>query len=222
LSKKSASHRQSSARSFAWAAGDTATSILGRSSSSICRLLSHVFRASPRGKVLARARSVSLLGAFLELEAQADEPGHPQLEVFLDAARHLGLPALTLCIGSLATVSRQVRSAMLDVLREQFILAGRAKGLTEARVVYKHALKNAFVPTLTVIGISFAILLGGAVIIEQVFNIPGLGRLIISAVLRRDYPVIQGVILIVAGVYVLVNLAVDLAYLALDPRIRYR
>ena len=111
---------------------------------------------------------------------------------------------------------------MLDVLREQFILAGRAKGLDEREVVYKHALKNAFVPILTVIGISFAVLLGGAVVIEQVFNIPGVGRLIIQAVLRRDYPVIQGVILIVGGIYVLVNLVVDLAYLLLDPRIRYQ
>jgi peptide/nickel transport system permease protein len=136
--------------------------------------------------------------------------------------RSLLMPAVALGLVQSALIARITRSAMLDVLREQFILAGRAKGLPEGTVVYKHALKNAFVPTLTVIGISFAVLLGGAVIIEQVFNIPGVGRLIISAVLRRDYPVIQGVILITAGVYVLVNLAVDLAYLALDPRIRYQ
>jgi peptide/nickel transport system permease protein len=136
--------------------------------------------------------------------------------------RSLLMPAVALGLVQSALVARITRSAMLDVLREQFILASRAKGLPEATVVYKHALKNAFVPTLTVIGISFAVLLGGAVIIEQVFNIPGVGRLIISAVLRRDYPVIQGVILLTAGVYVLVNLAVDLAYLALDPRIRYQ
>ncbi|HEV8306146.1 MAG TPA: ABC transporter permease [Methylomirabilota bacterium] len=136
--------------------------------------------------------------------------------------RSLLMPAVALGLVQSALIARITRSAMLDVLREQFILAGRAKGLPEESVVYKHALKNAFVPTLTVIGISFAVLLGGAVIIEQVFNIPGLGRLIISAVLRRDYPVIQGVILVIAGVYVLVNLAVDLAYLALDPRIRYQ
>ncbi len=136
--------------------------------------------------------------------------------------RSLLMPAVALGLVQSALIARITRSAMLDVLREQFILAGRAKGLPEGSVVYKHALKNAFVPTLTVIGISFAVLLGGAVIIEQVFNIPGLGRLVISAVLRRDYPVIQGVILVVGGVYVLVNLAVDLAYLALDPRIRYQ
>ena len=136
--------------------------------------------------------------------------------------RSLLMPAVALGLVQSALIARITRSAMLDVLREQFILAGRAKGLPEGSVVYKHALKNALVPTLTVIGISFAVLLGGAVIIEQVFNIPGLGRLVISAVLRRDYPVIQGVILVVGGVYVLVNLAVDLAYLALDPRIRYQ
>ena len=136
--------------------------------------------------------------------------------------RSLLMPAFALGVVQAALIARITRSAMLDVLREQFILAGRAKGLDEREVVYKHALKNAFVPILTVIGISFAVLLGGAVVIEQVFNIPGVGRLIIQAVLRRDYPVVQGVILVVGGVYVLLNLAVDLAYLLLDPRIRYR
>jgi peptide/nickel transport system permease protein len=111
---------------------------------------------------------------------------------------------------------------MLDVLREQFITTGRAKGLGESVVVHKHALRNAFVPILTVIGISFAVLVGGAVVVEQVFNIPGVGRLIISAVLRRDYPVVQGVVLVVGAIYVVINLLVDLAYLLLDPRIRYR
>ena len=111
---------------------------------------------------------------------------------------------------------------MLDVLREQYIVAGRAKGLGERAVIYKHALKNAMIPTVTIIGISFAVLISGAVVIETVFNIPGLGRLIISAVLRRDYPVIQGVVLCVAGVYMLINLAVDLSYVIFDPRVRYQ
>lgn len=136
--------------------------------------------------------------------------------------RSLLMPAVALGLVQSALIARITRSAMLDVLREQFILTGRAKGLPEGRVVYQHALRNALVPTLTVIGISVAVLLGGAVIIEQVFNIPGLGRLIISAVLRRDYPVIQGVILVVAAVYVLMNLAVDLAYVLVDPRVRYQ
>ncbi|HVQ74152.1 MAG TPA: ABC transporter permease [Candidatus Binatia bacterium] len=136
--------------------------------------------------------------------------------------RSLLMPSLALGLVQSALIARITRSSMLDVLREQYILAGRARGLAERVVVYKHALKNALIPTLTVIGITFALLIGGAVVIETVFNIPGLGRLIISAVLRRDYPVIQGVVLLIAVAYMLVNLAVDLAYVLIDPRIRYR
>lgn len=136
--------------------------------------------------------------------------------------RSLVLPAFALGVVQSGLIARITRSAMLDVLREQFILAGRAKGLGEWVVVGKHALKNAMIPTITIIGISFAILIGGAIVVETVFNIPGLGRLIISAVLRRDYPVIQGVVLCVAGVYMLINLAVDLSYLVFDPRVRYQ
>jgi peptide/nickel transport system permease protein len=136
--------------------------------------------------------------------------------------RSLVMPAVALGLVQSALIARVTRSAMLDVLREQFITTGRAKGLEEGTVVYKHALKNAFVPTLTVIGISFAVLLGGAVVVEQVFNIPGVGRLIISAVSRRDYPVVQGITMVVGAVYVVINLLVDLAYLLIDPRIRYR
>jgi peptide/nickel transport system permease protein len=136
--------------------------------------------------------------------------------------RSLVLPALALGLVQSALIARIARSSMLDVLREQFITAGRAKGLGERAVVYKHALRNALVPTVTVIGISFAVLISGAVVVETVFNIPGVGRLIISAVLRRDYPVVQGVVLCIAGVYMLVNLVVDLSYLLIDPRVRYQ
>jgi peptide/nickel transport system permease protein len=136
--------------------------------------------------------------------------------------RSLVLPAFALGLVQSALIARIARSSMLDVLREQYIVAGRAKGLGERAVVYKHALKNAMIPTITIIGISFAILLSGAVVVETVFNIPGLGRLIVSAVLRRDYPVVQGVVLCVAGVYMLINLAVDLSYLVIDPRVKYR
>jgi peptide/nickel transport system permease protein len=108
------------------------------------------------------------------------------------------------------------------VLREQYVTTGRAKGLAERAIIYKHALRNALVPTVTVIGISFAVLISGAVVVETVFNIPGLGRLIISAVLRRDYPVVQGVVLVIAGLYMLVNLLVDLSYLVIDPRVKYQ
>ncbi|MGH7390851.1 MAG: ABC transporter permease [Candidatus Rokuibacteriota bacterium] len=136
--------------------------------------------------------------------------------------RSLVMPAFALGMVQSALIARITRSAMLDVLREQYITAGRAKGLGEPVVVYKHALRNALVPTVTIIGISVAVLLSGAVVVETVFNIPGLGRLIISAVLRRDYPVVQGVVLCVAGLYMLVNLAVDLSYLLIDPRVKYR
>ena len=136
--------------------------------------------------------------------------------------RSLVMPSVSLGLVQSALIARITRSSMLDVLREQYITSGRAKGLDERTVVYKHALKNAIIPTLTVIGITFALLIGGAVVIETVFNIPGLGRLIISAVLRRDYPVIQGVVLLIAVVYTGINLLVDLAYLVIDPRIRYQ
>jgi peptide/nickel transport system permease protein len=149
--------------------------------------------------------------------------GYVPLEYgWLGTLRSLTLPALALGVVQSALIARIARSAMLDVLREQYIMAGRAKGLGERAVVYKHALKNAMIPTVTVIGISLAILISGSVIVEQVFNIPGLGRLIISAVLRRDYPVIQGVVLCIAGLYMLVNLAVDLSYVVFDPRVRYQ
>jgi peptide/nickel transport system permease protein len=136
-------------------------------------------------------------------------------------ARSLLMPAVSLGLVQSALVARITRSSMLDVLREQYILSGRAKGLSERAVIYKHALKNAIIPTLTVIGITVALLIGGAVVIETVFNIPGVGRLIISAVLRRDYPVVQGVVLLIAVTYTVINLLVDLAYLVIDPRIRY-
>jgi peptide/nickel transport system permease protein len=136
--------------------------------------------------------------------------------------RSLVLPAFALGLVQSALIARIARSSMLDVLREQFITTGRAKGLAEQAVVYKHAFRNALVPTVTVIGISFAVLISGAVVVETVFNIPGLGRLIVSAVLRRDYPVIQGVVLCIAGVYMLVNLLVDLSYLIIDPRVKYQ
>ena len=149
--------------------------------------------------------------------------GYAPLEYgWLKTLRSLVLPAFALGLVQSALIARIARSSMLDVLREPFIVAGRAKGLSERAVIYKHALKNAMIPTVTIIGISFAILISGAVVVETVFNIPGLGRLIISAVLRRDYPVIQGVVLCIAGVYMLINLAVDLSYLVFDPRVKYQ
>lgn len=134
--------------------------------------------------------------------------------------RHLILPALTLGLAYLALIARITRASMLDVLAEDYIRTARAKGVAAPPLHLKHALKNAGVPILTVIGIGVALLIGGVVITETVFNIPGMGRLMVDAIAKRDYPVIQGVILVFSGLYVLINLAIDLAYGLLDPRIR--
>jgi peptide/nickel transport system permease protein len=146
----------------------------------------------------------------------------PLEDGWMATARSLVLPAFALGLVQSALIARIARSSMLDVLREQYITTGRAKGLAERLVVYKHALRNALVPTVTVIGISFAVLISGAVVVETVFNIPGLGRLVVSAVSRRDYPVVQGAVLVIAGVYMVVNLLVDLSYLLIDPRVKYQ
>ncbi len=146
----------------------------------------------------------------------------PLEDGWLLTARSLVMPAFALGLVQSALIARIARSSMLDVLREQYVTTGRAKGLAERAIVYKHAFRNALVPTVTVIGISLAVLISGAVVVETVFNIPGLGRLVISAVSRRDYPVVQGVVLVIAGVYMLVNLLVDLSYLVIDPRVKYR
>ena len=137
------------------------------------------------------------------------------------ALRHMLLPAVSLGFSQSALIARIARSCMIEVLRQDYIRTARAKGLAERSVIYLHALRNALVPVVTVIGITMAILIGGAVVTEIVFNIPGLGRLIISAILRRDYPVVQGVVLLTAAAYMLINLAVDMVYAFIDPRIRY-
>jgi peptide/nickel transport system permease protein len=135
--------------------------------------------------------------------------------------RHMILPAISLGLIQMALTARMVRSSMLEVLREDYIRTAHAKGLASRRVLVGHALKNAAVPIATTIGVGVALLIGGAVITESVFAIPGIGRLTVDAILRRDYPIIQGVVLIFSAVYVLINLTVDLLYTVLDPRIRY-
>jgi peptide/nickel transport system permease protein len=120
-----------------------------------------------------------------------------------------------------ALIARITRASMLDVLAQDYIRTAQAKGLSSGQVLIGHALKNAAVPIVTIIGIGVALLIGGVVVTETVFAIPGLGRLTVDAILRRDYPIIQGIILIFSGAYVLVNLLVDLSYTLLDPRIRY-
>ena len=135
--------------------------------------------------------------------------------------RYLALPAVTLGFAQAALLARMARSMMLEVLREDYVRTARAKGLAERTVVLVHALKNAMVPLVTVMGLTFAILMGGAVITEQVFNIPGLGRLLVQSVLRRDYPVVQGIVLVIAFNYVAINLLVDILYGFFDPRVRH-
>ena len=137
------------------------------------------------------------------------------------ALRYMVLPATSLGFNQSALIARISRSCMLDVLQQDYVRTARAKGLSERIVVYVHAFRNALVPVVAVIGITMTILIGGAVVTEIVFNIPGLGRLIISAILRRDYPVVQGVVLVTAASYVLINLTVDMLYAFIDPRIRY-
>ena len=136
-------------------------------------------------------------------------------------ARHLVLPSIALGLAYVALIARITRASMLDVLAEDYIRTANAKGVATGRMLLRHALKNAAVPIATVIGIGVALLISGVVITESVFNIPGVGRLVVDAIARRDYPIIQGVMIIFAAIYVLVNLAVDLIYTILDPRIRY-
>ena len=134
---------------------------------------------------------------------------------------NLILPSIALGCVYIALIARITRASMLEVLQQDYIRTARAKGLAQGSILFIHALKNASVPIVTVIGIGIALLIGGAVVTESVFAIPGLGRLTVDAILRRDYPVIQGVVLLFSFVYVLVNLAIDLLYTLLDPRIRY-
>jgi peptide/nickel transport system permease protein len=137
------------------------------------------------------------------------------------AVRYMVLPAVSLGFNQSALIARIARSCMLEALQQDYVRTARAKGLSQGAVVAVHAFRNALVPVVTVIGITMAILIGGAVVTEIVFNIPGLGRLVISAILRRDYPVVQGVVLVTAAAYVLINLVVDVLYAFIDPRIRY-
>jgi peptide/nickel transport system permease protein len=142
-------------------------------------------------------------------------------EDFISFLRHLVLPAITLSIIYIALIARVTRASVLEALGEDYVRTARAKGLSEMRVLLRHALANAAVPIATVIGIGIAILIGGVVVTESVYAIPGLGRLTVDAVLARDFPTVQAVILFFSFIYVFVNLLIDLSYVFLDPRIRY-
>lgn len=145
----------------------------------------------------------------------------PLSDGVVGTARSIVLPAFALGLVYMALIARITRASMLEVLSEDYIRTAHAKGVAKPSVLLKHALKNAAVPIVTVIGIGFALLISGVVITETVFNIPGLGRLTVDAILKRDYPIIQGLIIIFAGTKVLVNLLIDISYTFLDPRIRY-
>ena len=143
-------------------------------------------------------------------------------QAFFSSLRHLILPAIALGTIPMATIARVTRSSMLEVLRQDFIRTERAKGLSERLVIYKHAVRNALIPVVTVIGLNFGLLLAGAILTETVFSWPGLGRYVVKAVQMRDYPAVQGCVLFFAFIFVIVNLITDLIYVYIDPRIKYQ
>jgi peptide/nickel transport system permease protein len=157
----------------------------------------------------------------LELEWLPVQGYTPLSEGLWPWFQNLLLPAIALGCVYIALIARVTRAAMLEVLQQDYVRTARAKGIGQGGILFVHALKNAAVPIVTVIGIGIALLIGGAVVTESVFAIPGLGRLTVDAILRRDYPLIQGLVLLFSFVYVLVNLMIDLSYTLLDPRIRY-
>ena len=164
---------------------------------------------------------VLILVFSIELEWLPVQGYRPISEGLWEWARHLILPSAALGTVYIALIARMTRASMLDVLAQDYVRTAQAKGLAPTAVLLRHALKNAAVPIATVVGIGIALLIGGAIVTETVFALPGIGRLTVDAILRRDYPIIQGVVLIFSAAYVLINLAVDLSYMLFDPRIRY-
>jgi peptide/nickel transport system permease protein len=142
------------------------------------------------------------------------------LSLFFNSLKHLVLPAFTLATIPMAIIARMTRSSMLEVISKDYIRTARAKGLSQGTVVFKHALKNAFLPIVTVIGLNFGLLLGGAVLTETIFSWPGLGRYVVDSLLARDYPAVQGCLLLFAVIMVIMNLFVDMIYFYIDPRLR--
>lgn len=178
-------------------------------------LLLMLYFAVIQGWLPAIGRGEPLVDAFGMFLAGNPAP-------LLDSMAHIALPALSLAANSAAIISRLVRTSMLEVLREDFVRTARAKGLRRRRVIWKHALGNALLPVLSVIGLRFGALLGGAILTEAIFAWPGLGQLTITAISQRDLPLIQGIVLTFALMYATVTLIVDLLYAAVDPRIRLR
>lgn len=159
-------------------------------------------------------RGMPLPGALLVL---LEGNGAP----LVDSLRHLAMPAMTLALSAVVLITRMVRSAMLEVLGQDYVRTARSKGLTARAVTYRHALRNAVLPVITIVGLQVGALLGGAVVTETIFAWPGLGQLLINAISQRDFPVVQGATLVIALVFSMINLAVDVAYAWLDPRIHY-
>ncbi|HEY7517920.1 MAG TPA: ABC transporter permease, partial [Methylomirabilota bacterium] len=145
----------------------------------------------------------------------------PLTERPLENLTTMALPALTLGTATAAMITRMSRSSMLDVLGREYVRTARAKGLSERRVTFHHALRNALIPVVTVAGVQLGYIVGGIVVVEDVFTLPGVGRLLLDAIFQRDYPVVQGVILLLGAMFMLLNLGVDLLYAALDPRLRH-
>ena len=197
-----------------------------------CGMVAAIWRGSPADQVLS---SIAMLGAsipsfwfgliLIQIFAvklgwfPASGYGDPD-STFGERIQHLLLPAIVLGVLNSALIIRFTRASLLDILGEDYVRTARAKGLPERVVMIKHVLRNALVPIITVLGLTLALMIGGTVVTETVFNLPGVGNLVVRGVLRRDYPVIQGTLLMIAAVYVFINLAIDLLYTLVDPRIR--
>ena len=197
-----------------------------------CGMVAAIWRGSPADQVLS---SIAMLGASIPsfwfglILIQiftvklgwfpASGYGDPD-STFGERIQHLLLPAIVLGVLNSALIIRFTRASLLDILGEDYVRTARAKGLPERVVMIKHVLRNALVPIITVLGLTLALMIGGTVVTETVFNLPGVGNLVVRGVLRRDYPVIQGTLLMIAAVYVFINLAIDLLYTLVDPRIR--
>ncbi|WP_298214772.1 ABC transporter permease [Acidovorax sp.] len=197
-----------------------------------CGMAAAIWRGSPGDQALS---GVAMLGAsvpsfwlgliLIQLFAvklgwfPASGYGDPASPL-AERLSHLLLPALVLGLLNSALIIRFTRASMLDILGEDYVRTARAKGLAERTVMVKHVLRNALVPIVTVLGLTLALMIGGTVVTETVFNLPGVGNLVVRAVLRRDYPVIQGTLLVIAAIYVFINLAIDFLYTLVDPRIR--
>lgn len=174
--------------------------------------------------IIAFSVNLNILPSFGRGEPLFEAIGHTlqtgNLYYLMDSIRHLLMPAFTLGIMSAALITRMVRSAMLEVLKEDYIRTAEAKGVKGMVVIVKHAFRNALIPVVTIVGLQFGNLLGGAIVTETVFAWPGIGRLVITAISQRDFPVVQGCVLMIALVFALINLIVDVLYAVINPKIQ--